>query len=96
MKKQQVLALLKAHEADLARFAVRSLGIFGSVARDEARADSDVDLLVEFAKPVGLFEFVRLQAYLQELLGAKIDLVTEAALRPEFRQAVHRELVRAA
>ena len=58
--------------------------------------ESDVDLLVEFSVPVGLFEFVRLRRFLEEILGARVDLVTPGALKPQLRQAVLREAVRAA
>jgi predicted nucleotidyltransferase len=62
MTKDEALGRVAAHTAELARFKVKSLAIFGSVARGEASADSDVDLLVEFLEPVGLFEFVRREA----------------------------------
>ena len=75
---------------------MRSLSIFGSVARDEAGPDSDIDLLVEFDRPVGLFAFVRTQQYLEQILGSRVDLVTPDALRREFRETVLREAVRAA
>jgi len=75
---------------------VQSLSIFGSVARDEAGPDSDIDLLVEFDRPVGLFAFVRTQQYLEQILGSRVDLVTPDALRREFRETVLREAVRAA
>jgi predicted nucleotidyltransferase len=73
-----------------------TLSVFGSVARGEARPESDVDLLVEFSAPVGLFEFVRLRRFLEEILGARVDLVTPDALKPQLKQAVLREAIRAA
>ena len=75
---------------------MQSLSIFGSVARDEAGPDSDIDLLVEFDRPVGLFAFVRTKKYLEQILGSRVDLVTPDALRREFRETVLREAVRAA
>ncbi|MHB1156536.1 MAG: nucleotidyltransferase family protein [Phycisphaerales bacterium] len=75
---------------------VRSLSLIGSVARDEARADSDVDVLVEFDQPVGLFAFVALQNELAKVLGVKVDLVTRDAIRPEWRKRILSEAVRAA
>ena len=63
------------------------------VARDEAREESDVDLLVEFDRPIGLFEFARLQRQLGELLGHRVDLVTAAALEPQLRDSILREAV---
>jgi len=93
---QQVLDTLKAEKALLQRHKVRSLAVFGSVARGEAHGDSDIDLLVEFAEPVGLFEFARLQRALEQVLGRRVDLVTPAALRDSMREDVMREAVRAA
>ncbi len=96
MTRDRLLQLLAEHRQDLDKFGVSTLAVFGSVARNQAQAHSDVDLLVEFAKPVGLFEFVRLQLYLEALLGRPVDLVTPDALRPEFREAVLDEAIRAA
>jgi hypothetical protein len=74
---------------------VKSLLLFGSVARDEARSNSDIDLLVEFDRPVGLFTFVRVQRYLEEILGRSIDLGTSDSLKPYLREPVLREAIRA-
>ena len=61
MKRENVIHILSGQRNDLhENFAVKSLALFGSVARDEARSDSDVDLLVEFSRPVGLFQFIDL------------------------------------
>lgn len=68
------------------------LGIFGSAARDEATAQSDVDLLVKFSKQKGLFALVRLERILSEALGRKVDLLTEAALSPYLRENVLSDL----
>ncbi len=90
----EFLRLLRQHQADLReRYAVRSLGLFGSVVRGEATLDSDLDLLVEFDRPPTLFEFVRLQRHLSELLGVPVDLVMRSALRPAIGQAILSELV---
>ncbi len=85
---------LRRHQAGLReRYAVRSLGLFGSFVRGEATPDSDLDLLVEFDRPPTLFEFVRLQRDLSELLGVPVDLVMKSALRPAIGQAILAELV---
>ena len=60
LQREDVIALLNTYKSSLKEFKVKSLMIFGSVARDEANAESDVDLLVEFEQTVGLFTFVRL------------------------------------
>ena len=96
MKRDEALRILAGHRRDLARFAVKSLAIFGSVARDEAAPGSDVDVLVEFAEPVGLFQFVRLKNHLEEILKNPVDLVTPDALKPQLRDAILKEAIRAA
>ncbi len=96
MEREKTLTLLKRHKRRLKKFGVRSISLFGSVARNRARKRSDVDLLVEFERPIGLFEFVRLKLYLEELLGRKVDLVTPEALRKELREGILREAIRAA
>jgi predicted nucleotidyltransferase len=88
-----VSQLLKARQADLKQRGVRSLAVFGSVARGEVSDDSDLDLLVEFDRPVGLFEFIRLKYVLQDLTGCRVDLVTPDALRPPVRETILREAV---
>jgi hypothetical protein len=94
-EREAVLTKLAGHRTDLTRLGVRSLALFGSTARGEARVDSDVDLLVDFARPVGLFGFLEVKSYLEHLLGRPVDLVTASALRPEYRDTVLREAVHA-
>jgi len=96
MDRQQILLLLKSRKRTLKKYGVRSLSVFGSVARNRIRKHSDVDLLVEFNRPVGLFEFARLEIYLEKVLGRKVDLVTPQALRKELRETILREAIRAA
>ena len=85
--------LLKKHQPELLQHGVESLAVFGSLARGEASQDSDIDLLVEFNKPVGLFEFIRLKFTLEGLTGRKVDLVTRDALRPALRETILNEAV---
>jgi uncharacterized protein len=96
MLKDDLLNILQKHQKDLQEFGVQSLALFGSVVRDEARADSDVDILVEFAQPVGLLTFLRLKRYLEEILGKPVDLVTSKALRPQWRERIIQEAIHAA
>lgn len=95
MRKQEALTLLANHQKTLKDFGVKSLILFGSVARDEAQIDSDVDLLVEFDRLVGLFTFVRLKRYLEEILESSVDLGIPDSLKPDLRESVFREAVRA-
>ena len=98
MSREEVLRILSGNRQKLQEHAVKSLSVFGSVARDEATDASDIDVLVEFeeGRPVGLFEFIRLQRFLSEILGRPVDLATPDALRPEMRDQILREAVRAA
>ena len=95
LKRNDVLALLNTSKPELKRFKVKSLLIFGSVARDEANNESDVDLLVEFEQVVGLLTFVRLQRYLETILNCKVDLGTTDSLKAHLREAVLHEAIRA-
>ena len=96
MNSLEVRRTLAAHRDLLQRFGVRELRLFGSAARGEAAEASDLDLLVEYdyTVPVGLFEFVRLQRVLSELLGRPVDLATPEALHPILREQILREAVR--
>ena len=93
MRRDEVLELLRLHAAEFRRFGVESLRLFGSVARDEARAGSDVDLLVGFEKTPSFSGYMRLRIYLEDLLGAKVDLVTEKGLRERARPLVERDAI---
>lgn len=93
MRRSDTLRLLGEHREDLARLGVESLAVFGSVARDEAGPDSDVDVLVEVRRPMGLFGLIEIQEYLEGLLGRRVDLVTRQALKPRLRERVLREAV---
>lgn len=75
------------------RFGVVDLALFGSTLRGEARADSDVDVLVRFDGPATSARYFGVQFYLEDLLGAPVDLVTDKALREELRPIVEREAV---
>jgi predicted nucleotidyltransferase len=88
MKRQLVLQILHQNQAEINSFGVKSMALFGSVARDEARPDSDVDLLVEFDRPVGLLGLIALQQRLEELLGCHVDVGTPDSLKNHIRAHV--------
>ena len=95
MSRQEAVSTLRAQQAVLhARFGVTRLALFGSVARDEAAQDSDVDLLVKFDRLVGLFRFMELQSYLEDLLRSGVDFGTPQSLKPRIRDRVLAEAVR--
>lgn len=75
------------------RWGVASLEVFGSRVRGDARNDSDLDVLVTLEKPIGLFQFVELEASLTELLGVKVDLVLRSALKPKIGERILAEAV---
>ena len=94
MDRNQTLALLAEHKPVLAqRFGVRRLALFGSMARDTARPDSDVDVLVGFDEPPAPSAFFGVQFYIEDLLDRPVDLVTETALRPELKPYVERDAI---
>jgi hypothetical protein len=97
MKREQVLRILREQNAQLAKvYAVKSLDLFGSVAHDQATPSSDVDLLVEFNRPVGYFGLFALQDHLEKLLGCPVDLGTPDSLKPYVRDRIMGELIRVA
>ena len=91
--REGVIDQIKAHKAEIRGYGVASLALFGSVARDEAGPESDVDLLVTFKDTVTSDAFFGLKFFLQDLLGRRIDLVTAAALREPIRKAIEPELL---
>jgi len=97
MRRAEVIAMISAHREEIARrFDVRSLSLFGSVARDEARPDSDVDLVVEFEGPTTFDAHMGLLVFLEDLLGCRVDVVTAKGLKPRLRPLIDQDLVRVA
>jgi predicted nucleotidyltransferase len=96
MRRHDTLTLLQAHRGDLERLGIRSLRLFGSTARDEATPGSDVDLLVDFAATPTFSEFMKVRIFLEDLLGQRVDLVTETGLRPQVRPFVEKDAIRVA
>lgn len=90
-----VLSLLRTHEPELKeRFGVAKIGIFGSFARGEARPESDIDVLVTFQDGKKTFDnFMGTRFYLEDLFSRKVDLVTDAALKPLIRDPIMQEVV---
>ncbi len=95
MNRSQAIQLLTLHKPELARrFGVVRLALFGSSARNEAREDSDVDVLVSFDGPATSQRYFGVQFFLEDVLGRPVNLVTEKALRAELRPYVEKEAVR--
>ncbi|MEO0250336.1 MAG: nucleotidyltransferase family protein [candidate division WOR-3 bacterium] len=90
----EIRTILRQHVPLLAeRYGVRIVSIFGSYGRGEARPDSDLDLLVEYLKPISLLELVGAELYLSDVLGIKVEMVSPRALRKELREAILHEAV---
>jgi len=97
MKRDEVISTLREHEPELQAAGVVRLSLFGSMARDEARRESDVDLLAAFddAARLSLLDVLRIQNQISDLLGVSVDLIEESALKPQARQSASQEAVRA-
>jgi predicted nucleotidyltransferase len=91
---RDIKAVLAEHKTEIQkRFKVKEIGIFGSYAKGKQKAKSDIDVLVEFSEPVGLFEFMDLEEYLQALFGVKVDLVSKKALKPAIGERILKEVI---
>ena len=96
LDRNEIINRLKAKKAHLSsEFGVASLSLFGSIVRDEASADSDVDILVTFLQTPGIFGFLELKEYLENLLQCSVDLVTKNALKKQFREQILSEALHA-
>jgi predicted nucleotidyltransferase len=94
MTRNDALQALNSHRAEIQRqFGVRTIAVFGSVARDQARPDSDLDVLVAFEGRSRFDPYMRLKSYLEQLFGVRVDLVTWNSIRPEMRPEIEREAI---
>lgn len=97
MGRTEVLKKIQDHTTEIhEKFQVKSLSIFGSVARDEANKSSDVDVMVKFVCPATFDLYMDLKFFLEDLLGSGVDLVTDQAMRPQVRKAIEGELINVA
>ena len=93
MTRRTVITRIRKHRAQLTRLGVKSLSIFGSVARGEERPESDVDILVEFEGRATFDRFMDTKFYLEEILGRKVDLVMPQAIKPRMKPYILQDLV---
>ena len=94
MDRADIIAILTQHKPELQRrFGVLHMALFGSRARDHAREDSDVDVLIGFDGPASSARFFGVQFYLEDLLGCRVDLIVEKVLRPDLRPCVERDAI---
>lgn len=94
---EAVIAELKSHETELRCAGIRRLSLFGSVARGDARADSDVDLAAELDPNahVGLFRLTAIERRLSQILGRSVDLLPEPVEKARLQSHIDRERLRA-
>jgi predicted nucleotidyltransferase len=93
MKRQNIFQRLIQDKKALEEYGVKSLSVFGSVARGNGKETSDVDILVSFNHPLGLFAFMELKDHLERVLNSHVDLVTEQALHPCLRNRILKESI---
>jgi predicted nucleotidyltransferase len=90
----EIQSIVRAHALELhQRFGIASLAVFGSVARGEAKEESDVDILAVFDRSIGLLALCSAENYLIELLGIDVDLIPREDVRPELRDQIYSEAV---
>lgn len=91
---EEIKTILESHREEIQRiYGLKEMGIFGSVVREEQKETSDIDILIEPAKPMGLFEFVSLKNYLSDMLGVNVDLVMKRALKTRIGERILKEVV---
>jgi predicted nucleotidyltransferase len=89
MTREETIRRLKEHEAELKRLGVEHLYLFGSVARGEARDDSDVDLFFDHTKgSLGLYDLIDVKEAAARILGRKTDIMTRRSLHPALKQRI--------
>ncbi len=95
MKKlEEILTALREELPYLKKkFNVKTIGLFGSYVRDEQTEKSDLDMLVDFEKPIGFFKLINLEEYIAEKLGTKVEVVTPGALKERIKPYIMRDIV---
>jgi uncharacterized protein len=95
--REEIIATLRAHQAELRRRGVRRAALFGTLARDESKRTSDIDILIELdpKAPVGLFEYVGITQYLADLFPVRVDVANRSSLKPLVRPSVERDALHA-
>src|SRR5207253_1139995 len=95
MKREEIIAQLRQHEADLKRLGVEHLYLFGSIARGEATEESDIDLFFDYEKgKLGLFELMDVKAFTTNILGRTTDIMTRDSLHKTLRRTIEATALR--
>ena len=87
---QKILKQVKPHLTT--KYHVNTLGLFGSIVRNDFTAKSDIDILVDFSRPIGV-EFIDLANELESILNRKVDLVSKAGIKPGYFRVIQREIL---
>jgi predicted nucleotidyltransferase len=95
--REEIIATLRAHQAELCRRGVHHAALFGSLARGNGKRTSDVNILIELdpQAPVGLFEYVEITQYLADLFPVRVDVANRSSLKPLVRLSVERDALSA-
>ena len=95
MNRQEILDRLRQNEAALRAQGVAHAALFGSVARGEARPDSDIDIMVEIAPeiPMGVFQYVGIVHAIEDLFPVRVDVSNRVALKPHVRPSAERDAI---
>jgi uncharacterized protein len=97
MNREQVLSMLNQHRDEIQRrFAVKHLSLFGSAARDQLHAGSDIDVLVEFEGPPTFDGYMNLKDFLETLFATEVDLATDEMIKPRLRRHIEKDLLHVA
>ena len=91
--KEKIVILNKYSNNLQQTYKVKKIGVFGSVAKGRQNKKSDLDIIVEFYKPISMFTFLDLEEYLRKILKRKIDLVAKGALKPVVRKQILKEVI---
>ncbi len=91
---EEIKDVLARHKDEIRqKYGVKEIGIFGSYVKGEEKPGSDLDVLVEFSKPIGFFKFLELEEYLEKLVGVEVDLVSKKALKPRIGEYIKKEVI---
>ena len=96
MTRRTIISRIRKHHAQLTALGVKSLSLFGSVARGEEHPGSDIDILVEFEGRATFDGYMDTKFYLEELLGCEVDLVTPQAIKAEMKAGIMKDLIHVA
>ncbi len=91
---EEIKSILRKQKLQIReRYGVSKIGIFGSYVRGEQKKKSDVDILVEFEKPISLLKLVNLENFLADIIGIKVDVVPKEDIRRELKERIIKEVI---